>query len=107
MKYLFTLLLLVGCSSAMMSQNGYVDVEIGQPIGEVVTANGRPMRVYSKGRDSEVYEYVERITAGTRVIQQRRYFIVVSNNKVVGKYMKFDNPPPFDTIYSDDPFPNY
>jgi hypothetical protein len=91
----------------MMNQDGFTSVEMGQPVSEMIAMHGKPMHIYSKGYDSQIYEYVERLSIGTNVVQQRRYFIVVSNDRVVGKYMKFDNPPPFQTIYTNDPFPNY
>jgi len=103
------LFFLMGCNteSTRMTRNGYADVEVGMSAKELETQYGKPYNVYSKGDNTETYEYIERITMGTQIIEQRRYFIVIEDGKVVGKYMKLSNPPPFEAIYSDDPYPNY
>lgn len=44
---------------------------------------------------------------GPETIAQYRYYLVVSNGKVVGKYTKYSTPPAFEQIFSDDPYPNY
>ena len=107
--YLLPFLLLTGCFStqAVMTREGYADVDVGMLAKDVEMQYGKPYRVYSKGEGTETYEYIEKITLGTEVIEQRRYYIVIADGKVVGKYMKRSNPPPFEAIYSDDPYPNY
>ncbi len=107
--YIIPLLLLFSCSTqnTRMTRGGYGDVAVGMSAKQLETLYGKPYNVYSKGGASETYEYIERITMGTEAIEQRRYFIVIENGKVVGKYMKLSNPPPYEAIYSDDPYPNY
>ncbi len=90
-----------------MTRDGYASINLGTPISEVKTKFGPPYAIYSKDSISEVYEYIERITLGVQVIEQMRYYLVVSKGKVTGKYVKVNNPPPFEAIYSDDPYPNY
>lgn len=111
MKYclLLIIVLLAGCNTnhEIMTRGGYADVGVGMASTAVEERFGKPYKIYSKGEGSETYEYIEKITMGTQVIEQRRYYIVIENGKVVGKYMKLSNPPPFEAIYSDDPYPNY
>lgn len=111
MKYILFLLalFLVGCNTnnEIMTRHGYADVNVGMASSAVEQRFGKPYNVYSKGEGTETYEYIEKITMGTQVIEQRRYYIVIEDGKVVGKYMKLSNPPPFEAIYSDDPYPNY
>jgi len=107
--FILPLFFLTACFSrqAVMTRNGYADVEIGMSSSDVQKLYGKPYNVYSKGDEKETYEYIEKIRMGDEVIEQRRYYIVVVDGKVIGKYMKLSNPPPFQSIYSDDPYPNY
>jgi len=111
MKYslLLIVLFLVGCNTnhELMTRRGYGDVGVGMSSTAIEERFGKPYMVYSKGEGTETYEYIEKITMGTQVIEQRRYYIIIKDGKVVGKYMKLSNPPPFEAIYSDDPYPNY
>lgn len=102
------LILLVGCFSrqAVMTRDGYGEVEVGMAVSEVQKRYGKPYNIYSKGDDKETYEYIEKIRRGNEVIEQRRYYVVIVDGKVIGKYMKLSNPPPFQSIYSDDPYPD-
>lgn len=108
-KFLLLLFLLVGCFSrqAVMTRDGYADVATGMSASELQKRYGKPYNIYSKGDEKETYEYIEKIRIGNEVIEQRRYYIVIIDGKVIGKYMKLSNPPPFEAIYSDDPYPNY
>lgn len=90
-----------------MSRETYSDVDVGMTSKDLEERFGKPYQVYSKGDNTETYEYIERITMGTQVVEQRRYYIVIENGKVISKYMKVSNPPPFEAIYSDDPYRNY
>jgi len=90
-----------------MTRNGYGDVEVGMSASDLQKHYGKPYNVYSKGDDKVTYEYIEKIRMGNEIIEQRRYYIVVVDGKVVGKYMKLSNPPPFEAIYSDSPYPDY
>ena len=107
--YFIPFLLCTGCftAQAMMNRDGYIDVDIGMSANEMIDYYGDPYQIFAKGDGSEVYEYTEKIRMGTQVVEYRRYYIVVSEGKVIGKYMKYSNPPGFDAIYSDDPYPNY
>ncbi|MDN3507371.1 MAG: hypothetical protein P0S94_00455 [Simkaniaceae bacterium] len=108
-KYLFLIPLLTACTTkAMMNQSCYTSVDIGESILDVEKSCGKPYTVHSNGGNADVYEYIERITFGQEVIETRRYFLLVSNGKVVGKYLKYSNPPGvLDGMYPDSPYPNY
>ncbi len=109
LQSIFFLLLLTGCFSRheLMTREGYADVEMGISLKKVEKTYGKPYSIYSRGDGRETYEYIEKIMMGNQIVEQRRYYIVIENGKVIGKYMKISNPPPFETIYSDDPYPNY
>jgi|GEM_PF-651471 len=106
---LFISVLLVGCGihNEPMTRNGYADIDVGMSSKSVEERFGRPYKIYSKGNESEIYEYIEKINIGSQVIEQRRYYIVIEKGRVLNKYIKLSNPPPFEAIYSNDPYPNY
>jgi hypothetical protein len=90
-------LILVGCSmsGAMMSTTAFYDVPIGATSDELKAKVGAPNQVYKLDDGSMEYEYVEREKAGVRTIQERHYFFVIKDGKVVSKRMKQGSPPAF------------
>ncbi len=101
------LALCFACSKyAVMTQERFSDISTGTPIKNVVDRFGAPVEIRSIGKNQDLYQYNERITMGTQTIQQRKYYLIVSDGKVIGKYSRFDNPPPYQAIYSDDIFPD-
>ncbi|MEM8727266.1 MAG: hypothetical protein AAGE99_00925 [Chlamydiota bacterium] len=90
-----------------MTRHRYAEVEVGTDATDIERRFGKPYQIVSRERNRETYEYIEKITMGNQVIEQRRYYIVIQDGKVVGKYMKLSSPPPFEAIYSEDPYPNY
>ena len=109
-KYTFFFLafcFLNACQSKMMTSEDYVMVEIGESIDKVTAVYGRPYTIHSRDHESEVYEYSEKIIMGTTIISQKRYYLIVRDGKVIGKYSKITNPSPIQSIYANDPYPNY
>lgn len=90
-----------------MSRNDFIDVQVGDSATALEKRYGKPYSISSRDADTVVYEYIEKIYMGTTTVSQRRYYFIVSGDRIVGKYVKIDNPPAFDQIYSDDPYPNY
>lgn len=99
---------IIGCSERIaMTRDRYAAIEMGMASVDIEKLYGKPYSIYSKGDGSETYEYIERIRSGQQVLEMRRYYIVISDGKVIGKYLKISTSPSYDTIYSDDPYPNY
>jgi outer membrane protein assembly factor BamE (lipoprotein component of BamABCDE complex) len=110
LSFLCLVVLCAGCfhRSAVMTQSSFADIEPGMSIADVEKNYGKPFQVHSRDGNSDIYEYIERIMIGPQVVEQRSYYLIVANNKVVGKYMKYSTPPAYEEIYRDlDPFPNY
>ncbi len=107
--YLFLLILisLTGCKTPLMTKQGFAMIEPGMSIKEVEKKYGKPYNIHSRDGNSDIYEYIERMVMGPETVAQWRYYLIVSNGKVVGKYVKHSSPPAFEQIYSDDPYPNY
>ncbi len=91
----------------VMSREDYSIIEVGMQAKEIKNKYGTPYQIISKDGDKETYEYIERIMMGAQVVEQRRYYIVIKDGKVIGKYVKFSTPPPYEQMYSEDPYPNY
>ena len=106
--FLFILSLL-GCNlhSKIMTSDSYATIELGTTVVAIENRFGKPYQIISREEGQETYEYIEKITIGNQVIEQRRYYIVMQQGKVIGKYMKISNPPPLQPMYSEDPYPNY
>ena len=111
MKKLFCLLGLVlafGCQrQTIMTQKNFGEIEVGMSIKEIEKVYGKPYSIHSRDAHSEIHEYIERIMIGPETAAQYRYYLIVADGKVVGKYSKYSNPPAFEQIYSDDPYPNF
>lgn len=112
MKKIFLMLacVLVGIScqrQTIMTQKNFAAIEPGTSIKEIEKIYGKPYSIHSRDIHSEIYEYIERIMIGPETAAQYRYYLIVSDGKVVGKYSKYSNPPAFEQIYSDDPYPNF
>lgn len=86
---------------AVMTSDRFADIALGTPVDTIEKDFGPPFTVKSAGHQ-HVYEYIERIYMGTQVIGMRRYYLIIADKKVVGKYVRFSNPPPYEAIYSDD-----
>jgi hypothetical protein len=98
----------VGCHrQPLMTKQGFASIEPGISIQEVEKQYGKPYAIHSRDGNSDIYEYIERIVMGPETVMQCRYYLIVSNGTVVGKYSKYSTPPAFEQIYSDDPYPNY
>lgn len=105
---LILLLTVVSCQKQpVMTKQGFAAIEPGVSIKEIEKKYGQPYSIRSRDGNSEIYEYIERILMGPETVMQWRYYLIVSNGKVVGKYSKYSTPPAFEQIYSDDPYPNY
>ncbi len=111
MKRLFFLVLLglASCSGhyQMMGREQFAEIDIGTPQEVVERQYGPPYAIHSHKHDSEILEYIERLDIGTQTVQVKRYFLVVRDGKVIGKYVKVTNPPGYQKIYSDDAFENF
>ena len=89
-----------------MTRDNYTDIEVGMSALDLERMYGKPYSIYSKGDGTETYEYVERVRSGQQILELRRYYIVITDGKVVGKYLKISQTPAYDDIYSESPYPN-
>ena len=74
----------------------FFDIPVGSSSEEVTKTVGKPYRVIKKGDGEVEYEYVERFKVGNLTMEERHYFLLVKNGKVISKRYTQESPPPFE-----------
>lgn len=95
-KWIFGLLLLSACGHHVMTMNCFCDVSIGTSCDELQMMAGKPYQVRQLCSGETEYEYIERLKVGSRTLEERHYFFILRDNKVVGKRVEQSSPPPFE-----------
>ena len=95
--FIASLLCLSACASggSIMTMNAFYDIPLGASESEVISSAGKPYSVNKKEDGVVEYEYIERVKAGARDLEERRYVLVLKDGKVVSKYVKASTPSPF------------
>ena len=75
--------------------NDFSEIPIGAASSEVVISYGQPYAIHKKSDGTIEYEYLERIKAGARVLEERFYILIFKEGKVVSKQIKQSSPPPY------------
>lgn len=105
-KWLIALIVLGACSSSpVMTIDDYTEVDIGTTAQVLEKKYGKPVKITTTTNGVTTYEYVERFMMGSQLTEMRRYYFQIKDGKVVGKYIKTLELPPYQDIYTDDPFP--
>jgi hypothetical protein len=106
-----SLLLLAACASgpSVVTMNAFYDIPVGATKNEVIAKAGDPTAIEKKDDGSEEYQYVERMTAGARLLQERHYIITLKDGVVVSKRVEQSSPPPttFDSYEMQTTFDSY
>lgn len=84
-----------GTGSALMTMNSFYEIPIGASSSEVEEQAGPPYAIHKKSDGAVEYEYIERINAGARNIEERHYYILIKDGKVVSKRVKQSSPPAY------------
>lgn len=97
-KLLFLLLLLAAASCAsgqrVLTMESFSDIPMGATKDEIAAIAGRPYRVNNKPGGLVEYEYIERLKIGL-TLEERHYFILLKDGRVVDKRVTYDTTPPF------------
>ena len=97
-RELFALLLaLSACASggSLMTNQAFFDIPLGSSQNEVVATAGEPYAIHKKEDGTEEYEYIERFKVGGRDTEERHYFLLIKDGKVVSKRVHQSSPPPY------------
>jgi len=80
---------------SIMTSQAFFEIPIGSTQKEVVAAAGEPYAIHKKEDGSVEYEYIERFKIGGRDAQERHYFLLMREGKVVSKRVEQSSPPPY------------
>ena len=97
-KSLLSLLFaLSSCASggSIMTNQAFFDIPIGTQENDVVATAGKPYAIHTKGDGSVEYEYIERFKLGARDSEERHYYILIKDGKVISKRVEQSSPPPY------------
>ena len=90
--------------SAVMTRNNFDEISVGSSVLEVEKKAGKPFAVYKQEGGDVEYEYIERIFLGEELLEERHYFLIIKEGKVVSKRLGgTQHPPAYDEIYEADP----
>lgn len=84
-----------GTSGALMTMHSFADIPIGASSEEVKNQVGEPYATHKKSDGTVEYEYIERINASARNLEERHYYLILKDGKVVSKRVKQSSPPPY------------
>jgi len=93
----FLLTTLVQCASggAIMTHNAFYDMPIGISQADVVATAGEPYAIHKKADGTLEYEYIERFKVGSRDTEERHYYLLIKEGKLVSKRTTQSSPPPY------------
>lgn len=88
---------LCACASGgpVLSSCAFYDVPVGATQEELIEQAGDPIAIRQFPDGSIEYEYLERFKVGARILNERHYYILVRDGKVVSKRMQQISPTPF------------
>ncbi len=90
-------LFLPACGHRVMTMQTFYDVPNQITSQELKDRAGFPYAIRKKEGGVEEYEYIERITAGQNIVEERHYIFILKNDRVVSRKVLQSDPPPFDT----------
>ena len=98
-------LLCLGCfsRSAYLTQESYAQIQVGEPVDQVVKEYGDPYAVDTKKDGTKEYKYIETLSTGNRLVYENHYILVVKDGKIIEKKQWQEQNPPYELIYQDDP----
>jgi len=79
----------------VMTMDSYTQVPIGLPVNELKKTAGKPYSIRHMDEGKDKYEYIERIFMGDKVIEERHYYFIIKDGRVVSKQIQEEKPPPF------------
>lgn len=95
--WLFSVVLFTACASggSAIASCAFFDVPIGATTNEVIQSVGKPYAIHHKEGGAVEYEYIERMKAANRTLEEKHYFLLIKDGKVVSKRVEQYSPPPY------------
>lgn len=92
----FLLMTFAACSAgANMNLSSFNEIELGESSSHVVSSVGQPYAIKHKEDGTIEYEYIEKIKAGGRDLEDRHYYLTIKDGKVVNKKIIYGSPAPY------------
>lgn len=90
-------ILTTSCASggSAYAMSSFYEIPVGSTEEEVIATVGKPYSIKQCQDGSVEYLYIERIKAGYRNLEERRYVIILKDGKVVSKELKQSSPPAY------------
>ena len=73
----------------------FYEIPVGASPSEVVKTAGEPYAVHKKEDGAIEYEYIERFKVGGRYTEERHFFLLIKDGKVVSKRTTQTSPVPY------------
>jgi len=91
-----SLFALTACASGnhVLTMDAFYDIPVGATREEVIAQVGEPYSITKKEDGSEEFVFIERMKAGARTLQERRYVIILKDGAVVSKKVEQSSPLP-------------
>lgn len=91
------LFVLGACASGghPLTMNSFYEIPVGASQEEVVRTAGKPYAIHTKEDGTVEYEYIERFKIGGRDANERHYYLVMKDGKVISKRVKQISPNPY------------
>ncbi len=96
-EFVALILALSACASggSLMTNRAFFEIPLGTSQNEVVATAGEPYAIHKKEDGTVEYEYIERFKVGGRDTEERHYFLLIKDGKVVSKRVEQSSPPPY------------
>ena len=90
-------LLSTACSSggSIVTMQSFYEIPVGASTSEVIATAGEPYAIHRREDGSVEYEYIERFKVGERYTEERHFFLLIKDGKVVSKRTKQMSPTPY------------
>ena len=94
---LSVLIVLTGCAAGhrVMTMNEFHGIPVGTTAVQLQSVAGKPYTISKHDEGGEEYEYIERLTIGSRIATERHYYFILKEGKVVSKRVEDISPPPY------------
>lgn len=75
-----------------MSMHSFHEIPVGASQEEVIAAVGKPYAVHQLPNGEVEYEYIESLKIGAQDVNERHYFLLLKDGRVVSKRIKQEAP---------------
>lgn len=82
-------------SGHVVTMESFYNIDTAATTEQVVASLGKPYAIHKKKDGTCEYEYIERITIGSRSAERRHYFLTIKDGIVISKRVEQSSPLPY------------